>query len=363
MRVALPEPSLSCAPRVLPSWRVLSYARQTPQHHPRARGALRQVAGGQQQGEDEHAATSRPPPPVLPVKEELSGSAELQDAGEEEQAEEGGGDAVAAAGELQDGEEIAPHVQDEPASSLGASQVPPTQEYEELLSAPASELPTQNYEEAALEDASQAAPQQPALLQSAAGDAAEKDAGRSERSVCANNGLEGAEREVAAGKKRKRLQQAESSDDEESGEGATAEDGRGATAAAGSGEDAARQEEEEVDNTDWRERTKACPICAIFSSLRVGMCACGRRFVQHVCVLTRVRVSLSTRTRTRNFARAPGLFFRRMPINSLAYASLCARAPGLCAAHADQTCSGSTWPRNDQKSTLCKVKKHVGPRS
>ena len=138
MRVALPAPSLSCAPRVLPSWRVLSYARQTPQHHPRARGALRQVAGGQQQGEDEHAATSRPPPPVLPVKEELSGSAELQDAGAEEQAEEGGGDAVAAAGELQDGEEIAPHAQDEPASSLGASQVPPTQEYEELLSAPAS---------------------------------------------------------------------------------------------------------------------------------------------------------------------------------------------------------------------------------
>ena len=145
----------------------------------------------------------------------------------------------------------------EVAAREDASQVPTQEGYPARYSssAPASQFPTQDYGESASEDASQSTSQQPVLLRSIAGGApAEEDEERSK-------GSGGAEVKVPG--KRKRLQQADSSDEEETGEGTTADEACGAAVGGASGNAVQLpQEDEEADPTDWRERTKASFSCA-----------------------------------------------------------------------------------------------------
>jgi hypothetical protein len=159
-------------------------------------------------------------------------------------------------------------------ASPGASQVPTQEEYPARYSSsvPASQLPMQVYGgESASEDASQSTSQQPVLLRSIAGGApAEEDEERSK-------GSGGAEVKVPG--KRKRLQQADSSDEEETGEGTTADEACGAAVGEASGNVVPREEEEEVDPTDWRERTKASFSCEIF-----GFLAPARRCAPFCCM-------------------------------------------------------------------------------
>ena len=208
--------------------------------------ALRQAVAGKQRDDPENAATTPPATiaPVLPVKEEeAGGSVEEQDAGAAEVAarEEDGG------GEEGDRESQAQHVM----SSPGASQVSSQEGYPAgySSSAPASQLRTQDYEEAASEDALQSTSQQPVL-----------QLPREEEEEESSKGSGGAEVKIPG--KRKRLQQADSSDEEETGEGTTAEEACGAAVGDASGNVVPREEEEEVDPTDWRERTKARFSCA-----------------------------------------------------------------------------------------------------
>jgi len=85
-----------------------------------------------------------------------------------------------------------------------------------------------------------------------------------------SKGSGGAEAKVPG--KRKRLHQADSSDEEETGEGTTADEACGAAVGGASGNAVQLpQEDEEADPTDWRERTKASFSCAnlVFWLLRV----------------------------------------------------------------------------------------------